>query len=111
MMRDPETALEAHAREELGIDPALARFPVGRRGLVVPRVRLGALIPLLPWFFGSGDGAVLASVVLAASPRPSSAACSPGSPVDRSCSRRARQVAIAAVAASVTFGVGVLLGT
>ena len=87
----------------------------GRRGL--RRVRrsspsaLGAFIPLVPWLFGSGTNAKIASVVLAAI-----AAAIVGGLLARFTGRSVlfsatRQVAIATVAASVTYGVGVLLGT
>ena len=48
MMRDPELALETHAREELGINPERARLAAaGRRG-VVRRLRPRRPAPLLP---------------------------------------------------------------
>ena len=66
MMRDPELALEAHAREELGIDPSQLGSP--RQAAVSSFVAfcVGALVPLLPWFFAAGNGAVVASIVLGA---------------------------------------------
>ena len=72
---------------------------------------LGAFIPLVPWLFGSGASAKLASIVLAIV-----AAAIVGSLLARFTGRSVlfsatRQVAIATVAASVTYGVGVLLGT
>ncbi len=110
MMKDPETALEAHARDELGIDPSSLGSPwaaAGRRSSrsVSERSSRSSL--------GSSGRARTRSSRPSSSPRSprrSSARCSPGSPADRSCSRPARQVAIAAVAASVTYGVGVMLG-
>ena len=64
MMSDPDTALEAHAREELGIDPGAARLAPGRGRVVVPRLRPGRLVPLLPWFVASGAVAIVASSIL-----------------------------------------------
>ena len=64
-MRDPQTALETHAREELGIDPNQLGAPATGRGVVVRRVRRRrARCRLLPWFFASGNGAVVASIAL-----------------------------------------------
>ena len=65
----------------------------------------------MPWLFGSGDAAKLASVVVAAI-----AAAIVGALLARFTGRSiffsaSRQVLIAAVAASVTYGIGVLLGT
>ena len=64
MMSDPEVALETHAREELGIDPDALGSPVGAAVASFGAFSVGALLPLLPWLFGSGTGAVVASVVL-----------------------------------------------
>lgn len=64
MMRDPETALEAHAREELGIDPEALGSPVGAAVASFGTFSVGALLPLIPWLVGSGTAAVVASVVL-----------------------------------------------
>ena len=64
MMRDPETALEAHAREELGIDPEALGSPVGAAAASFGTFSIGALLPLLPWLIGSGTAAVIGSVIL-----------------------------------------------
>lgn len=64
MMRDPETALEAHAREELGIDPDALGSPVGAAAASFGAFSIGALLPLLPWLVASGADAVMASIVL-----------------------------------------------
>ena len=42
MMRDPDLALETHAREELGIDPDQLGSPLGGRGVVVRRASRSA---------------------------------------------------------------------
>lgn len=64
MMRDPDLALETHAREELGIDPDALGSPVGAALASFATFSVGALLPLLPWLFGSGTAAVVTSVVL-----------------------------------------------
>ena len=64
MHRDPDLALETHAREELGIDPAELGAPVGAAAASFVTFALGALMPLLPWFFIEGNGAIWASVAL-----------------------------------------------
>jgi len=66
MMRDPELALETHAREELGINPAQLGSPVAAAVSSFISFAVGAMVPLLPWFIGSGSGAVLWSVLLGA---------------------------------------------
>jgi VIT1/CCC1 family predicted Fe2+/Mn2+ transporter len=65
MMADPELALEAHAREELGIDPRALGSPWGASVSSFVAFSLGAIVPLAPWFVGGGDAAVVASLVLA----------------------------------------------
>ena len=66
LMRDPELALETHAREELGVDPSALGSPWLAASSSFFAFALGALVPLLPWFFGRGTAATVASVVLAA---------------------------------------------
>src|SRR5207248_10368005 len=66
MMRDPDLALETHAREELGIDPNALGSPIGAAASSFVAFAIGALVPLLPWFFGGGRSYVVASVVLGA---------------------------------------------
>jgi VIT1/CCC1 family predicted Fe2+/Mn2+ transporter len=110
VMSDPELALEVHAREEMGIDPTSLGSPVKAAGSSFVTFGVGALIPLLPWFFGGGAAAVVASLVLA-----SLAAVLVGVALaqftGRSRVRSAlRQVGIGAAASVVTFGVGSLVG-
>jgi VIT1/CCC1 family predicted Fe2+/Mn2+ transporter len=65
MMANPEMALEAHAREELGIDPGSLGSPIGAAASSFAAFSVGAVVPLLPWFVAEGAAAVLASLVLA----------------------------------------------
>jgi len=110
MMRDPDLALQTHAREELGIDPNQLGSPNGAAVSSFLAFSVGALIPLLPWFFGSGTAAVVASVVLGL------AACAVvGALLARFTGRSVlfsagRQMGIGAVAGAVTFFVGSLVG-
>ena len=72
---------------------------------------VGAAVPLAPWFFTSGAAATVLSIVLTAV-----ASAAVGAWVSRSAGRpmwvgASRQVAVAAVAAAVTSGVGALFGT
>ncbi|HMA10988.1 MAG TPA: VIT1/CCC1 transporter family protein, partial [Steroidobacteraceae bacterium] len=65
LMRDPETALETHAREELGLDPQEGLgSPWAAAGSSFVTFAAGALIPLIPFWFGSGSGVVVASAIL-----------------------------------------------
>jgi VIT1/CCC1 family predicted Fe2+/Mn2+ transporter len=110
LMRDPEMALEAHAREELGVDPSALGSPWQAALSSFFAFALGALVPLLPWFVSRGNGAMLASVVLGVL-----AAVSVGGLLafftERPWPRIViRQVGIAALAATVTFAVGKAIG-
>lgn len=110
MMRDPDTALETHAREELGIDPHSLGSPALAAVSSFASFALGALLPLIPWLVGRGDGAIVASVIVGAL-----AALTVGTVLGaltgRSIVKSAlRQVLVAAVAASVTYGIGHAVG-
>ncbi|MGH9190046.1 MAG: VIT1/CCC1 transporter family protein [Acidimicrobiales bacterium] len=110
MMRDPDMALETHAREELGIDPSSLGRPVGAAAWSFVTFSLGALVPLLPWFFLHGGAAVLTSVVLAGL-----AALGVGAALARFTGRgvvpsAARQLAVSAVPAALTYALGSAVG-
>jgi len=110
LMRDPETALQAHAREELGIDPGALGSPVAAALSSFVAFAAGALLPLLPWFFAAGNAAIVASVVLAAVGATTVGAVLAGF-TGRSYVRSAvRQLLIAGVAAGVTYLVGSAVG-
>ena len=110
MHRDPQLALETHAREELGIDPGELGSPIGAATSSFAAFAAGAVLPLLPWFFGGGRGATLASIAIAAS-----AALLVGIALaaftGRSTVRSAvRQLLFAAAPAAVTYAVGSAVG-
>ena len=111
MMRDPEVALETHAREELGIDPEQTGNPVQAAVSSFVTFAVGAFVPLLPWLFISGTPAILWSVALGAV-----AALSVGAALAHFTGRpwlwsALRQLLISGIAAAVTFGVGHLIGS
>src|SRR4051812_22971935 len=64
IMRSPDTALSVHAREELGIDPDSLASPWRTAVSSFIAFCIGALLPVLPWFFASGAPAALASIAL-----------------------------------------------
>lgn len=110
MMRDPDLALETHAREELGIDPAQLGSPVGAAASSFLAFAIGALVPLLPWLFTRGGAALGTSIVLGAL-----AALVVGASLARFTGRSAarsavRQLLWAAVPAAITFGIGAVVG-
>ena len=110
VMRDPETALEVHASEELGVRPGNTGRPMQAAVSSFVSFGVGALIPLVPWFFINGGSAVVASVVLGAV---SAVAIGWTVAVFTGRSRplsALRQLGIAAVAAAVTYAVGLAVG-
>jgi VIT1/CCC1 family predicted Fe2+/Mn2+ transporter len=109
--RDPELALETHAREELGVTPSTLAGPYQAAIASFLSFALGAVLPLLPWFVGGGTAAIAASISIAAV-----AALTVGGVLGlltgRSVIRRGlRQLLITAVAAGVTYGIGRAVGT
>ena len=103
-------ALDTHARMELGIDPN-ARGAAERVSVAsFLSFSLGAILPLMPWFFTRGTAAVVSSILIGAVAALALGALI-GSFAGRSVSRTAlRQLAVAILAAGVTYGVGHLLG-
>jgi len=110
LMRDPEVALDIHSREELGVNPGSTGSPLQAAVSSFVAFAVGALVPLLPWFFAAGRQAVLVSMVLGAVSALGIGAAV-GHFTGRSLWRTAvRQLVIGAVASAVTYGVGSLVG-
>ena len=110
IMVDPEVALEVHAREELGVDPDETGNPVAAAVSSFIAFSIGAVIPLLPWFFTEGNGAIIASAILGLI-----TAAAVGVTLARFTERSAirtagRQVGWAVAACAVTWLIGSWLG-
>lgn len=110
VMRRPDTALGVHAREELGVDPDDLPSAGRAAGLSFVCFIFGALLPLLPWYLGSGGGAAIASLLIGVG-----AAAVVGGLVAGFAEKPlvfgiARQVAIVLVACGVTYAIGELVG-
>ncbi len=111
IVSDPANALDTLAREELSIDPR----ELGGSAWVAAITSfvlfsLGAIIPVLPYFFAGGLGAVAASVALSAV-----ALFAIGAAITIITGRNAlasglRQVVFGIAAAAITYGVGWLVG-
>ena len=109
LSRDPEQALEIHAREELGVDPHDLPSPWTAAGSSFLAFALGAFLPLLPFLLGSGSLApalALAALGLFAA----------GAMVSRFTGRTwwysgGRQLLLGAAATGVTYVIGGLVGT
>jgi VIT1/CCC1 family predicted Fe2+/Mn2+ transporter len=110
LMADPDRALEAHAREELGIDPSELGSPIGAASSSLVAFAVGAFIPLVPWFFATGMAAVVASMALAVA-----AAVVVGVAIARFAERTlwravTRQVLFTVVPAVITYAIGSVIG-
>lgn len=110
LMRDEDTALRTHAREELGIDPGDLGAPLAAAAASFASFALGAAVPLVPWLVGRGAVAVATSLVAAAV-----SASVVGGLLGRFTGRSwrrsaARQLALSAAACAVTFTIGLVAG-
>ena len=107
---DPGLALDTHAREELGLDPQEGLgSPWAAAGTSFATFSIGAIAPLIPFFFTEGGAAVLISSVVAAI-----TLFGVGAGVSYLTGRPlwfsgARMLLIGALAAGITYGVGTLL--
>ncbi|MFG2000159.1 VIT1/CCC1 transporter family protein [Spirillospora sp. NPDC048911] len=108
LSRDPEEALEVHAREELGVAPGELPSPYLAAGSSFLSFAVGALLPVLPYLLGGSSlwpAAVIAALGL----------FSAGALVSRVTTRTwwfsgLRQLALGAAAAALTYGLGALIG-
>jgi VIT1/CCC1 family predicted Fe2+/Mn2+ transporter len=110
LARDPELALEVHTREELGVNPGSIGSPRAAAASSFGSFAFGALVPLLPWFFSSGTVAVVASIILGGVMAMAVGVAVASFTGKSKVRTAARQLAIAALAAAVTYGVGTAVG-
>jgi vacuolar iron transporter family protein len=110
VMKDPDLALETHAREELGLDPNELGSPWGASLSSFVTFSVGASIPLLPFVFASGTAAQLTAIAASGI-----ALFAVGASMSLLTNRPwwfsgLRMLLIGAVAATITFGIGKLIG-
>ncbi|MDH5224619.1 MAG: VIT1/CCC1 transporter family protein, partial [Actinomycetota bacterium] len=109
--RDPATALDTHAREELGIDPDEGLgSPWGAAASSFVTFAIGALVPLAPFLFASGTVGVVTSALATGL-----ALLAVGVLTARVTGRSPvmsgfRMLAIGGAAAAVTYVIGLALG-
>jgi len=104
----PDKALAVHAFEELGVNPAELPSPFVAAGASLVAFAAGAIIPLLP--YAAGSDSLWLALVLAAL-----AAVAGGGMVARLTGRpfwrgALRQLALGALAAGITYLIGVAVG-
>ena len=111
-MADEQAALDAMVREELGLDPSeLGGSPYSAGASSFVLFSIGAVVPLIPFFFFAGTAAVIVSIACAAV-----GLFAIGSLITLLTGRSAvfsgmRQLVFGLAAAGVTFGLGRLIGT
>jgi VIT1/CCC1 family predicted Fe2+/Mn2+ transporter len=106
IMKDKDRALLVHAREELGIDPEGMASPWLTALWSFLAFAVGAVAPLVPWFWFSGNAAKLSSLLIGVG-----AAVIVGGVIGRFAERSkvkaaARQVGILLVACGATYLIG-----
>ena len=111
LVQDPQAALDTLAREELGIDPE----ELGGSAWVAATTSfllfaVGAIIPVLPYFFVEGTQAVVISVVLSVIGLFAIGAAITIITGQSALRSGLRQVLFGVAAAAITFGVGRLVG-
>jgi VIT1/CCC1 family predicted Fe2+/Mn2+ transporter len=111
VMRDPDLALETHAREEMGISIGRLGSPWKAAAASFVTFALGAFIPLLPWLIGSGTAAVVGSIVLGAVASLVVGVVLASFTERSKLTSALRQLVVTTVAAGVTFAVGKAIGT
>ena len=110
IMENPDTALATLAREELGIVPEELGSPWTAAIASFVLFGTGAILPVLPFLFAYGNGAVAVSAALSAL-----GLFVLGSGITLLTGRSAwysgaRQVALGLAAAVVTYGIGAIVG-
>ncbi|CAB4847094.1 unannotated protein [freshwater metagenome] len=106
--RNPEGALEVHAREEFGMAPGELPSPWLAAGSSFLSFVVGASIPVIPYLFGAQD--LIVSLILSVL-----GLFAAGVLVSRLTARSwwfsgLRQLFVGVLAAAVTFGIGTLVG-
>ena len=110
IVANPHYALDTLAREELGLDPGALGSPVGAAAFSFAAFAVGAAVPLAPFVFGSGAGALVAAIALT-SVALFGVGCATSLFAGRGAARGGlRSLLIGAAAGAVTFGIGRLLG-
>ncbi|AXV06584.1 hypothetical protein DVS28_a1899 [Euzebya pacifica] len=111
IMSDPDAFLDTMVREELGIDPdELGGSAWQAAGTSFALFSLGAIVPVIPFFWLSGGAAVILSLALAGIALfalGATTALITGTGVLRT---GTRSLLLGLIAAGVTYGIGAVLG-
>jgi VIT1/CCC1 family predicted Fe2+/Mn2+ transporter len=110
LIKDPKSALDALAREELGLDPDNLGSPWGAAISSFLAFAVGAVLPLIPFFAGFGDKAIVAAAILAGIALFGVGAALSLFSGKSALAGGARMTLIGALAGAATYGVGSLFG-
>ena len=110
LVADPENALDTLAREELGLNPGELGSPIGAAVSSLCAFAGGAFVPLAPYVLGAGASGLAWAIGLTAA-----GLFAVGATLSLFTGRNAfvsgaRMLALGALAGSVTFAIGRLLG-
>jgi VIT1/CCC1 family predicted Fe2+/Mn2+ transporter len=110
LFQDPDVALDTLVREELGLDPQELGNPIAASAGSFGAFAIGAILPVIPYFFGASTLNVAVSVAISGA-----ALFTVGALLSVFTGRSVlfsggRQLLIGAVAATITFGLGTLIG-
>jgi VIT1/CCC1 family predicted Fe2+/Mn2+ transporter len=110
IMTDRAEALDTMAREELGLNPDELGSPVRVAASSFGAFAIGAVVPVVPWLFGSGAGVLIAAVAASGA-----ALFAVGAVISlltgRSALRSgARQLLVGGAAAALTYVLGRVIG-
>ena len=110
LTEDPKVALDTLVREELGLDPNELGNPVAASAGSFVAFAAGAILPVLPFFFGASTSLVIASIAVSGVALFGVGALLSLFTGKGTLFSGGRQLLIGAVAASITFGLGSLIG-
>ena len=110
IMKDREAALDTMAREELGLDPGELASPWVAAGSSFIAFAIGAVLPVIPFFFASGGTAIAIAAAIAAL-----ALSAVGGAISVFTGRPAlvigfRMIVIGIITGAITFGIGKAIG-
>lgn len=110
IMERPDVALDTLAREELGLDPSELGSPWVAAGASFVAFSIGAIVPVAPWLFAEGNAALIGSAVGAAAVLAAVGGMISVLTGKNGWFSAARMVVVGGVAASITYGVGSVVG-
>ncbi len=110
LTEDPNVALDTLVREELGLDPKELGNPIAASAGSFFAFAGGAILPVIPFFFGASTGLVIVSIAISGVALFGVGALLSLFTGKGTMFSGGRQLVIGAVAASIAFGAGSVIG-